>query len=302
MHSNIFPVEISFDEFQVQRLPYQDGLLDSLRGQYNITHSFFRNDKWIYISSGTENAEQLGELTQLKVQENIEIVGALIKHIFFRTFIRSFPDRILGFDPFLLLSTQEKDNLLTPLFPKPLSEISFKKVIEISFRPFKQNSKIIYGMLINTFYKWFLEKNCLELSNLGIDLTNLEVNILSSKDTSKGVVAPEENSLGRIIKVLHLKAIVDTNDGKKEYFLNEIYLNRSTENIKIYLTYKLGERSAELIINNIKDKRQSLNNPVNAFKEITPVANRLFNLDYKNYDGFTFNITEDNEVKSKGLN
>ncbi|GGK56081.1 Piwi domain-containing protein [Rufibacter glacialis] len=301
MHSNIFPVDITFEDFQIQRIPFSEGLIEVLRNEHNSTHSFFRNGNWIYISPGENDAIEIGETVTLNIQENILLVGSLIKHIFFRAFIKTFPKRLPGFDPFILPSQNEKDNLLTSIISTPIPELSFKKVIEISFRPVNLNGKFQYGMVVNTFYKWFLDKNCLELTKSGFDLLNLEVNILSNSDASKGVVAPEEQSLGRVIGIRNGKAFVDTNFGKNEYPLSDLYLNRSTENVKIYLSHKIGERKSEQIVSSLKEKKKLLNNPTNAYKEITQIANKIINLEFKNSDGFVFNIKNTNQLPHNGF-
>jgi hypothetical protein len=54
---NTFRADLDFETFQIQRVKYEDGLLDKYREQFNSTHSFFRNGDFIYISDNKRQDE-----------------------------------------------------------------------------------------------------------------------------------------------------------------------------------------------------------------------------------------------------
>ncbi len=82
INSNIYPLVLEFDEFQIQRTSWKEGKLDDLREKYNQSYSFFSSGDFIYISPKQDNLEQLGTSVTIKVSERPEIVSPLLKHIF----------------------------------------------------------------------------------------------------------------------------------------------------------------------------------------------------------------------------
>ncbi len=85
MQLNYFPINIEFDEYQVNSEPYHEERLAELRTLHNSTHSFFRNGDSIYISNkeGDDNVS-IGTLTEKNVYKDNEITASLIKHLFFK--------------------------------------------------------------------------------------------------------------------------------------------------------------------------------------------------------------------------
>lgn len=83
MSTNLYLIEILSDPIIIRRLPYQEGLLKELRSQFNSTHSFFRNDDYIYISHMEGQAQNIGEKVTINAKDNSRIVSSLIKHLFF---------------------------------------------------------------------------------------------------------------------------------------------------------------------------------------------------------------------------
>lgn len=49
MFTNLFPIELEFENFSIQRLPYTEEKLKELRELHNSTHSFFKDKNHIYI-------------------------------------------------------------------------------------------------------------------------------------------------------------------------------------------------------------------------------------------------------------
>jgi len=128
LKSNIFSIEIPFDDFQIQRMVWEEGKIDKLREQYNQQYSFFKKDSYIYISPSKEDLPMLGELTTIRVKDEPLIVGSLIRHIFFRAFKDKFPQIKPSFNPFTFPSTKDDHNLiLNELPPNLKSIITYKK-------------------------------------------------------------------------------------------------------------------------------------------------------------------------------
>ncbi len=291
LHSNIFEIQLEFEEFDIQRLPWEDGKLEGLRAKHNHSHSFFRNGDFIYISSGQENAEQLGEIVKLKVDENPAIVSSLLKHIFFRTFKESFPNIKPTFYPFTFPSRKEEHNLILEFLPENLrTAISYKKLNEIYIKWGVLNKKKGFFLVIDSSYKWALRYSCSTLERSGFNINGLEVARLIKHDASTDVAASSFEALGRIISIDGNKAIVETNTGELEFRTEDLFLNKTVENIKAYLDFSLGNGKAEVIIQKVKQKQFSRNDPSITNKEITELIKLLSQLDYKNYDGFCYKI------------
>lgn len=140
--SNIFSIELSFDKFNIQRIPWSDGKLDQLRKEHNQNYSFFKKGEYIYISPAEENLTILGELITLKVDEEPLIIGSLIRHIFFRAFKNQFPKIKPTFNPFTFPSTKDEHNLILDELPNNLkSTISYKKLNEIDIKRSEINGR-----------------------------------------------------------------------------------------------------------------------------------------------------------------
>src|SRR5690242_7982505 len=114
MQLNYFPINIEFDEFQINTEPYSEERLKELRKLHNNTHSFFRNGESIFISNkdGDENVV-LGTIAKKSTFGDSEITSSLIKHVFFRTFKDRFPGYTpVDFYPFRFFSGQAKDDII----------------------------------------------------------------------------------------------------------------------------------------------------------------------------------------------
>src|SRR5438309_6110437 len=121
MFLNFYPIIFDFDSFQVQRLPYDKNLLDRLRLDYHVTHSFFRNGDYIYLCPFEDKTDLVGDIVTLNVSKDLNIIGSLIRHLLFRTFTSSFPDiKPRSFYPFRFKSRNPKHDLAADLLPNYL--------------------------------------------------------------------------------------------------------------------------------------------------------------------------------------
>lgn len=300
MKSNFYPIVFEFEEFDVQRIPFEDGLLSKLRQTYNKTHSFFRRDEFIYISPGTPDAETLGPTIRMSIQEHPLIVSSLIKHIFFRTVKEAQPRLQPEFYPFRFAAQRAEWDLALEFVPEHLRGIlTFKRITEVQFRVhMAPQEHLVFGALVNHRYKWNLAQNCNDLLEAGFDLSSREVTGTRSPDFADGVVAPEISLLGRIHQLGDGIAVIDTNDGLKDYPLKDIHLLNSRENIYSYLSGMSNDSKATQILKNIKDREiQKLKLSV-TMAEIEAMGQWLSELTYRNNDAFGFHITPNNSVIS----
>lgn len=177
MKANFYPINFDFEEFDVQQVPYQDGLLPRLRQQYNATHSFFRRGDFIYISPGTSDATTLGTTVRLAIQDEPEVVSSLIKHVFFRAVKNAPPNLQPEFYPFRFAARRAELDLAWGQVSEPLKGIlTFKRITEVQFRDHTDtNGQIVFGALINHRYRWNLNRTCQDLVESGFDLVGREV-------------------------------------------------------------------------------------------------------------------------------
>ncbi len=298
MLTNIYPIKINFDEFNIFRVKFKAGLLDELRKNYNTKFSFFRGGEYIYISSDTENQVNIGEsLVTLKVAENEKIVSSLIKHIFFRAFRNYVPGIIPeDFYPFRFIS--RRHNLIESLLPQELKQrIGYNRQVEIQFRLIDIKGKPTHCTVINFAHRWIFKKNCLELYKEGFDLTDLEVVQSIPIPNLDGIIAPDETSIGTVkshsTKDEKLFLQVETNDGLNSFLANDLFLEKTRFNIDTYLNSKLGEATTKKIIQRISDERLENLAPKKQHEEIQVIAKTLAKIPCQNKDGFVFSISDD---------
>lgn len=291
LSSNIFPIVLEFDEFQIQRINWEEGKLDSLRERYNQSYSFFRSGDFVYISPGQDNLEQLGDLTTVKVSDNPEIVSSLLRHIFFRAFKGRYPDIKPTFYPFTFPSRKEEHNLILEFLPINLKNaISYKKLNEIYIKWGELNNQKCFFLVIDSSYKWALRYNCATLKKQNFDISNLEVAKLVKYGSSNEVAAPTFQAIGRVLSISGDKAEVETNTGKEEFDLQTLFLNKTHENIKLFLEHSVGTDEANSILQKVKKKEFERNDPTITNKEIIELINVLNRFEYGNFDGFCFTI------------
>lgn len=298
MKSNFYPIEFDFTEFDVQRIPYQDGLLERLRQEHNRTHSFFRRGDYIYISPGEEGAETLGRTARLSIRQEPLVVSSLIKHLFFRAVKRDQPDLQPEFYPFRFAARRRELDLAADVVPEPLRGVlTFKRITEVQFRQNESNAgELTFGMLVNHRYKWRLNRTCKDLSETGFDLVGREVIGMQAPEYSDGVVAPEISLLGPVQRIDGDVAIVLTNEGPADYPLQDLHLHNSRSNITAFLAWHIGESRADTIMRTIKELEVGQLKPNVVMSQIESLSKWLRRLEYRNQDAFGFRISDQNTV------
>ena len=271
----------------------------------------FLETKTIYISNKSGKNLNIGEVVKISTYENNKVTASLIKHIFFRTFLeRNTGKTPNGFYPFRLNSSKKQDDLVREFLPDNLQgKISFKKQIEIQLRFIEHKGKPTFGFVINMPRIWSFELSCKEIKNQ-IDLIGIEVlhrQELPFMNTK--VMTPITPFIG-IIKSINIDneiAVVSTNEGDKTYPLNELYLRRTSYNIKSYLTAIIGEVKTEKVFDSIFNKKEKILDLENLYSEIETMAKWISQdkngnkLSYQNLDGFCFTINKNSNLNNQNI-
>ncbi len=306
METNFYPITIDCETFQITRTEYSEEKLKDLREKNNHTHSFFRNGEWIYISNkeGDENLI-LGDSVNVGTFSDSSITASLIKHIFFRTFKDRFPGIVpIGFYPFRIFSTQQRDDLVYDLLPDNLKGIlSYKKQIEVQLRTITIGDRPSFAFVINTHRRWLLNKSCQDLAAEGFNLIGIEVLRSENLPGLTDVLAPNEEFIGVVKSLSGTNAIVETNEGDQTIPLSELSIRKTTYNIHNYLAFATSEERCEQIFQAIDKKKPDLLNPKNERQAIKFMAETLSlkkeddgsksPVLYHNKDGFGFTISSE---------
>jgi Piwi domain len=298
MHLNYFPINIEFDNYQINSEPYSEERLIELRKLYNTTHSFFRNGDLIYISNKTgDNNLSIDNVTTRNTYNDHEITASLIKHLFFRTFKDRFPNYTpVDFYPFRFFSGQEKDDIIYESLPSHLqNRIAYKKLIELQLQLTQIDGKKRFGFFVNIKRNWIFNKTCAELHAEGYNLSGIDVLHAEIMPGMINILAPNEEFIGVIQEVIENKAKVNTNEGIKKFALEELFIKKTNYNIRNYLTFAISQQNSDEILNIIESKRSEIYNAKRLYSEILNVAKYLFYENtqpilFQNKDGFCFTV------------
>ncbi|MAN88713.1 MAG: Piwi domain protein [Algoriphagus sp.] len=296
MQLNYFPIRFDFERYQINTLPYTQERLAELREKHNSTHSFFKNGDTIHISNkdGDESLV-LGKLAERNTFGDNEVTASLIKHIFFRTFKDRFPQYTpVDFYPFRFFSG--KDDIIKNALPEKLKDkVAYKKLIEVQLRLTEINGVKRFGFLINIRRNWIFNISCAELHAEGFDLMGLDVLHSETLPGLTNILAPNEEFVGILKEIKGNKASVETNEGLKDFELNELFIRKTKFNIGNYLTYATSQQKSNEILSIIESKRSDIYNPKSLYAEITKIAEHLF-IDngqpvlFQNKDSFYFTV------------
>jgi Piwi domain len=299
MQLNYFPIKIGFDKYNISSEPYTYERLGELRKLYNTTHSFFRHGDSIYISNkDSDDKLDLGKLVERNTFGDNAITSSLIKHIFFRTFKDRFPGYTpVDFYPFRFFSGQEKDDIIYSALPANLkNRIAYKKLIEVHLRLTEINGVKQFGFLINITRNWIFKKNCAELFSEGYQLNGIEIIHAETLPGLDNILAPNEEFVGELVHTDGVLATVKTNEGNKEFPLNELFIRKTKFNIGNYLSFAISPHKSEEILSIIESKRHEIYNTKNLHAEIIKIAKALFTspdetILFQNRDGFCFTVS-----------
>lgn len=301
MYLNFFPIEFEFDNYNyhVVRVRSQQGLLGRLRKEYNPTHSFFQHGDYIYISNKQGSDLEIGETVELSLFKDHQVTASLIKHIFFKTFLENYPGyKLSGFYPFVIQSLKPENDLIRKFLPRGLQgRLCYVKQVEAQIRRCIVDEEEKFGFVVNVDRQWKLDISCLELNDKQFNLVGYEVIHSVPIQGLENILLPDESLIGTIKSVNEDVATVDTNDGEQQYKLEELYLRKTTKNIKSFLSFALrSTEKADKVLSKLKKKKIQAFKPksvVDSIEEATKIL--FFNNSgqrnfYENKDGFCFKV------------
>jgi len=299
---NIYPVELDFEEFTIDRVDYSDELLKELRHKHNATHSFFRNGNYIYISNKSGEELNIGSAHKFSLYESPEITLSIMRHIFFKSFLERFQDRIpVSFLPFRILSTRDVDDWVFDMIPANLqNRIGYKKQIELQLKFLELNNKPQFAIVVNVERRWIFQINCKEFADFNFNPVGYDVVHAEVITGLQNVLAPNEEFIGRLTEIKGDIGVVAAAGGDIEIKLTELFLKKSTHNIKSFLISVCGEQQVDKIFKKIRSsQKESLRHRKQSDEIKKIVDNFCFTspkladekINYLNKDGFTFIIS-----------
>lgn len=308
MKTNFFRIKIPLEIFHVQRLPYSEEKLLTLKQEHNKHASFFRNGDFIYISPSKDSGLKLGELVEMKIGESPRIVLSLVRHLIFRNFRNAFPDRVpQSFSPLRFFSAKTEHDPLRRLLPPDLCEqVSYPRMVEVEARQIQEDGNPSFGLLIRSRQRWQLKVDLRRLLEEGFDLAGKSVLETEPILGLEGVLAPDENLLGEIVSIHGDEAEVMTNDGNVRRKLDCLQMQRTHQQIGAFLAFKLGEQKATRIFENLRNNRREREQPNFFFAEASKYAawfssNNEQPRTYENDDGFSFTVTKINTFPGSSM-
>ena len=308
MFTNFFPIQFDFTNYEVVRTHAESDLLKELRDKYNSTHSFFKHGDYIYISNKHGEDLGIGNTETMSVLKNNEVTASLIKHIYFKTFIENYPNfKPNGFYPFIIQSKKESNDLIRQYLPESLKgRLCYIKQIEMQLRTCNINGVDTFGFLVNVARNWKLNITCKELVDKKFDLINFEVIYSVQIHGLENIILPDESLVGIVKEIKDDVAIVSTNEGDQSYKLDELYLRKTTKNIREFLAFAFRDAiKADKIIESLKSEKSKAIKPKSIISDIRDASNLLFldkekkPLFYENMDGFCFKVDLSNNYTYK---
>ena len=88
-----------------------------------------------------------------------------------------------------------------------------------------------FGFLINIRRNWIFNISCAELHAEGFDLMGLDVLHSETLPGLTNILAPNEEFVGILKEIKGNKASVETNEGLKDFELNELFIRKTKFNI-----------------------------------------------------------------------
>lgn len=297
MTTNFFPINFNFSEYQVTRTEYTEELLADLRAKFNTTHSFFRHDEFIYISNKSGDDLGIGETVVMSLEDE-RVTSSLIKHIYFRTFLELYPKAMLnGFYPFRLPFRRQERDLLAPHLPEELKgKVKYYPQIECQLRRCLIDGKLEYGFVVNTDRHFKFNVSLQDLEWEGFEIVNREVVHTQPLQGLEKIMLPDETFVGTLNSTKGDVGIVSTNEGLKEFPLNQLQLVKKHSNIKEYLAFALGnDQKAESILTKLRADRKNVHKPEVKLNWVSRAATILFkyksqDISFENKDGFCFSV------------
>ncbi len=298
MITNFFRIYLPFESFQIQRFKFSDEAFESQKRKHNQDCSFFRHGDYIYASPRKGCDLEVGELVTVNVTDHTNVVLSLIRHMVFRAFRDSFPDRVpQSFSPLRFFSTKVEHDPMKRLLPTDLrGSIAYPRMIEVEARCIVEQGMPTFGLLIRSRQRWQFNLSLEQLHAQGFELkgrTVIETQVIPGL---AGVLAPDESLLGEVMEVTGDDATVQTNEGIVRRKLDSLQLQRSRHQIGDFLEFRMGQAKATQLFKAFQHERKQHEGPSAPLVEAQKVANWFCEANseprlYENADGFCFTIS-----------
>ena len=304
MNLNFFTISLPFEEFQIQTKQYSDEDFSNLKDSYNKDASFFRYGDHTFISPRPGFDKELGELVTIRVNNHPEIVRSLIRHILFRVFKDD--DYTKGmvpesFCPLRFHSTKSDHDPIRKQLPSEISEyIQYPRLNEIHVKSISPDGIHSFGLLVKSRHNWRLNRTLDLILQDGLELAGKTVVEKIPRSGLEGILADDEVVLGRINSIDGEKALISTNEGEIETDLNNLFLQKTSPQIKEYLELKVGSKKTGYIFDTIK-KFHFNADASTEFTEIFKLIGWFSKKEYRNNDGFCFKVVTNTAFQSEGI-
>ncbi|WP_434131237.1 hypothetical protein KIAC18_002658 [Sporomusa sphaeroides] len=279
MHTNFLEVILECDEFKVYIESYSDDRINEFREAYNDAYAFFRyrfdGEACIvaFPLSIDHNPCGFSTVKIIKATDMPLLISKIIHELLIRQIVK------LGrysakYRPISFLSERSEDNIIADAIPeKYRSYLGYKRGYEFESRVFYPNQKPIFGVIINTFFRWDIKISCEELLKIGFDIVGKYVvcyedsknKLLGSRKVLLGYVESIDNQFVNIRK--------DTEVSTVE--LSKIYIENNYSNCAALLSKLLGTQNGFNLIQQIKQSSGNRKSADAQFQAIETIGSWL---------------------------
>lgn len=303
MLSNFCPLDPLTSSFTVQRVDYDPESLAKLRDQYNENYSFTPLGDNLFGLWMSGDKADFGEEINVNVDEAPELFEASIKHLIFRAVFEKLKGRkLLGFYPMLVKSPSEKHDLIKPFLPDNLKGIvEYQKVTEITTANVVEGDRKQFGILVNISWKWFLNLSIQDLVADGYNIDGSPVLHGEPTPSSDAVLCPIERYIGKAKGIEGGHCLVENIDGVHHYRSNELFLKKTREEIRKFLSHKLGANQANSILSKIQEDGPISSNAKDLFNAISDIPNYFSQWKFEAKCGLKIQFRRDLKIKRKSL-
>jgi hypothetical protein len=292
MLSNAYPIIVETPDVTLNSFEYDVEILKTLRINHNKTHSFFRLGNRILCLWNDGIDIKGGDSLLVNVKASPESIDGMIRHLCFRTLIRSLPGlKPLSFNPIRILSRKNSHDALQPFLPSELiGVVCFNLLFEIHTRRMFYRGDVIPHLVIGMHRRWRINKTLLELYQEGFPLEGRPVLHVEPMEGLEQVLAPSETAIGNLVRVVGDSAEVQTFEGISVVPLAELALRNSRSEISHYLSFKLGEKNAKETIARVFSIDAMSSNAEDLHKEINQIAGYFREWKFNSKSGFAFRV------------
>lgn len=293
MLSNAYPILIHDNEIDLRVTDYTPETLNQLRSTYNRTHSFFRRGDKIFCLWNDGSDIDIGNSFPITPNTSPEIIDSLIHHVFFRTIIRELPNLApLSFYPLRIISRKKGHDALRDFLPEELQDVvCYNLLIELQTRRVNKEGVQSPHLLINMKRRWRVNQSLEQLAAESYSLIGVPVVHSEPIPGLDGVLAPSETALGRVESIRDGNAIVDTYEGKQAFPLKELFIRKSRQEIENYLRFKMGDRQAKSILEQVFSLDSLHSNAEELHNEMQQMAGHICKWQFQSASGFAFKVT-----------